>query len=680
VVETKAVKQMDQQALKWDRGCTCVLATLIVGVVLFLPPFGRNSLAEDGPLPLANDGRRGLRVVNIDDMLKLQEREVDIAVGALLIAKEVDPAINVSRYLVRLDSMARELKQQLNASSKRDDVIETLRRYVFSQQGFTYSVEGPDLSLLSTVMDNKKGNCIGLATVYLGLAERVGIPLHPAYVWRHVFLRCVISDKLRDIELARNGEGVPDGEYLKRHCRPGQEHSGGVGPVELDKHQFLALILCNAAALYADQGNLARSEWACRKAAGIFPGFVDAWLKLGMIHLEKKEFAQGRKALRQALSLDSKNAEIWFCLGMIDDAVQKWEAAASAYRNAIERDPNYIRAWRALVSLYAKQGKLKDAVDVCVEATGKNSKSETLWVTLASLHVRSARHEKAVRAWQKALGLNSKNAGSWANIGISLAEMGRFAEAADACKKALAIDSKLVSPWITLSWAKGKVGDIDEAIAAAKQALSLDPTAAMAWNNLGWLQGLKGDDEKCVETCSKALALKPDLEKALGNLTIAYIHQEDWGKATEAVEKTLALDPDNPYLWYQLACISARDGRIGKSLGAFMMNARLNPKPYIRTSVVFVVLPVLCLLFFLRARQRLRKRRWIGGILLVLLLMVFLAGIRNAANILGYSRLRLWVHPVAALYCLPSTIAVIAGIRFVIKKDQVPEGQTESSS
>src|SRR4030066_132980 len=71
------------------------------------------------------------------------------------------------------------------------DALAALNRVLFVEEGFTYDcVAGnPDNYLLDRVMKNKRGNCLGLTTLYLLLAERLSLPLHGVYVPSHCFVR-----------------------------------------------------------------------------------------------------------------------------------------------------------------------------------------------------------------------------------------------------------------------------------------------------------------------------------------------------------------------------------------------------------------------------------------------------------------------------------------------------------
>ena len=82
---------------------------LLILCVLALTPivsFGRGE-------PLANEGKSGLYTRSLDQVLRLQEDEVDLATAALIISEQWSDLVHGRRYLSRLDDMALEIRERL---------------------------------------------------------------------------------------------------------------------------------------------------------------------------------------------------------------------------------------------------------------------------------------------------------------------------------------------------------------------------------------------------------------------------------------------------------------------------------------------------------------------------------------------------------------------------------------
>ena len=108
------------------------------------------------------------------------EGALDLAVAALLIAKEEYPDLDVSQYLARLDAMAAQVAARLVPGASPHEVIDGLNRYLFEEQGFHGSAEkyyDPRNSFLNDVLDRRIGIPITLSTVYIELGRRLEFPI-----------------------------------------------------------------------------------------------------------------------------------------------------------------------------------------------------------------------------------------------------------------------------------------------------------------------------------------------------------------------------------------------------------------------------------------------------------------------------------------------------------------------
>lgn len=103
---------------------------------------------------------------------------IDLAYGALLIAKAAYPDLNESLYLDRLDRIAARVKLDLTANTESEDVIAKLNYVFFEQEKFRGNRENyydPDNSFLNRVLDRKTGIPITLSLIYIEVAGRLGL-------------------------------------------------------------------------------------------------------------------------------------------------------------------------------------------------------------------------------------------------------------------------------------------------------------------------------------------------------------------------------------------------------------------------------------------------------------------------------------------------------------------------
>ena len=204
---------------------------------------------------------RGLSAKSLEEIVSLPEEEIDVATGALLAAKEMDPTVDVKKYQDILDTMAKELAEYLKEPLTPEKVAEKFASYLFERKGFQVdittfqSVNPQDLTTipqdnLVKLLDSKKGFCASLSVLYLSLAERLGVPFVIVKIPQmrsdrlgHAFVKYMEGKIQFNIETSAKGSIVSDdfivlrvvGGYPKRFSDILQRH--------LSKKQGIATVV-----------------------------------------------------------------------------------------------------------------------------------------------------------------------------------------------------------------------------------------------------------------------------------------------------------------------------------------------------------------------------------------------------------------------------------------------------
>ena len=111
---------------------------------------------------------------------KKDEKNFDLARGALLIAKLDNEELDVEAYRNEFDRLARELKQALPKDADDEKKIEAINKFLFEDRGFhgsRHDYYSKANSYLNEVLDDREGLPITLAVTYIEIGRRIGLNL-----------------------------------------------------------------------------------------------------------------------------------------------------------------------------------------------------------------------------------------------------------------------------------------------------------------------------------------------------------------------------------------------------------------------------------------------------------------------------------------------------------------------
>lgn len=185
--------------------------------------------------------------------------------------------------LGRLAGLAREAKESAPGAS----TAAVLRELLFGALGFAREVGDTDLSfvLLPSVLRARRGSCVGLGTVYLALAEALGVVARGVLMPGHFYVRVEEQGRQpQNAELLRRGEPMSDDWYAGRFPIPGRHAREYARPLKLT--ETLAVIEYNVGNERRRQLRLAEASAAYERAARLFPDLAEAHASLGaVLHL-----------------------------------------------------------------------------------------------------------------------------------------------------------------------------------------------------------------------------------------------------------------------------------------------------------------------------------------------------------------------------------------------------------
>lgn len=504
---------------------------LILYICLSVVP---TSSAKDRPL--ANRNLSGLYAKSIEHILRLDEKDVDLATAVLIISEQWNENVYGRKYIAGLDDIALDIQRRLDAQNIPFNykAIPEINSYLFDKQGFTSvdKADNPDDLFLHTVMDNKRGYCLSLSVLYLALAERLGLPLYGVVVPGHFFVRYDDGSVRFNIETTSRGNFADDKHYIKKFNVP-TENRDSIYMTNLNKLQTLACFFNNLGNSYSQTGNVESALLALERAVQINPSLAEARTNLGNIYLKKGRINDAVYEYRLALKINPSDAVTHNNLGNAYTEKKWLRDAISEYEIAIYLDPNFTDAYTNLANAYCRKELFNQAVFYLEEAIDLEPENFALYNRLGDIYHRMDNYSAAIRRYKKALKLNPESADAYYGLGVCYGKSGETKYQIKAYKKALTLEPGMTAAMERLGNVYFDRKDYNTAIELYRKIIQIKPTEAATYYNLAAAYSNKGNFYPAQTAYLKAIELNPGMSDAHKGLAFVFYQLKMYEKAWE---------------------------------------------------------------------------------------------------------------------------------------------------
>lgn len=272
---------------------------------------------------LGNRSLKGYKATTEREIIELNPHEIDLARGLFLsqLDNAPDAAAQMKSYEAVIDLMALQIITQLPPHATHEQIIRTINHFVFAEMGFRFpphSLYAKDIDIytfLPSVLDSRRGVCLGVSILYLCLAQRLNLPLEMITPPGHIYVRYHSGDKIINIETTARGVHIESEEYLSIDTRKLQQRN---------LKEVIGFAHVNQASVYLQQAEYEKSLDSYFKALPFLPN--DMLLKelMGFNYLFVGNEEQGKKLLAEvkdylpdyAVSKDSMAED--YLIGNID--------------------------------------------------------------------------------------------------------------------------------------------------------------------------------------------------------------------------------------------------------------------------------------------------------------------------------------------------------------------------
>lgn len=170
---------------------------------------------------LGNRNLRGFNSWSQDEILALPPNEIDIARGLLVAEMGTTEKQKIRSYEASIDLMALQILARLTPEATPCQKIRAINDYIFSEMRFRFpphSLHAKDIDLytfLPSVLDSRKGVCLGVSILYLCLAQRLDLALESVTPPGHIYVRYKGEDgDVINIETTARGIDLPSEVFL----------------------------------------------------------------------------------------------------------------------------------------------------------------------------------------------------------------------------------------------------------------------------------------------------------------------------------------------------------------------------------------------------------------------------------------------------------------------------------
>ena len=220
------------------------------------------------------------------------DEAIDLAQGALLIAAEEYPQLDIPAYRGKLDALGATLKHRLRPDIGPTETILALNRYLFEELNFHGASENyydPRNSFLNDVLDRRVGIPITLSILYIVVGRHIGLDLDGVSFPGHFLVRCPVRDGTVVLDPFHKGVslGIDD---LQKRLTPLQ---GGVTPsraeiaamlVPASNREILARLLRNLRGIYQHFNQLPQALSATSRILVLTPANAAEWRERAGLH------------------------------------------------------------------------------------------------------------------------------------------------------------------------------------------------------------------------------------------------------------------------------------------------------------------------------------------------------------------------------------------------------------
>lgn len=316
-----------------------------------------------------------------EEVLALPPEEIDIARGLFLseLGNDAEAMRKIRSYEAMVDLMALQILTRIPINASPEVKIREINDFIFQEMGFRFppqSLYAKDIDLytfLPSVLDSRRGVCLGVSILYLCLSQRLDLNLEMITPPGHIYVRYRDGDNIINIETTARGVN-PDSEmYLSVGTRSLQQRN---------IKEVIGLAHFNEASVFWNREKYDEALESYNKAKRYLP--EDMLLKelMGYMYILSGKEETGKALLAQtidhipdhAVSKETLSSDVYHgnvgadgikALFMhVDETRESILKKKDALEKVLEKSPNFRTGYFALATTWLQLHRTKEALEL----------------------------------------------------------------------------------------------------------------------------------------------------------------------------------------------------------------------------------------------------------------------------------------------------------------------------
>lgn len=247
---------------------------------------------------LPNRKLAGFRAASEEAVLNLPSHQIDLARGVLLsqLGNSPEAIQKIRSYEATIDLMALQILTRIGLEAPTQEKIQAINYFIFVEMGFRFpphSVYAKDIDVytfLPSVLDSRRGVCLGVSILYICLAQRLNLNLEIVTPPGHIYVRCRKGADTINIETTARGIHIADKEYLGVNTRKLQERN---------LKETIGMAHFNQASVFLERKEYSQALASYKRASQYLPSDKQLCALMGYTALLEGNEQQGRQWLQE---------------------------------------------------------------------------------------------------------------------------------------------------------------------------------------------------------------------------------------------------------------------------------------------------------------------------------------------------------------------------------------------